>query len=52
MSIETSNIIREPTYLAARAVAPTIEAHFGQHIATARQRGEEELAPEPDTTND
>jgi hypothetical protein len=50
MSIETFHIIREPTYLAARAVAPTIEAHFGQHIATARQRGEEELAPEPDTT--
>jgi len=50
MSTGTSNIIREPAYQAARAVAPTVEAHFAQHIAAARQRGERELAPEPDTT--
>jgi len=50
MSTETSNIIREPAYQAARAVAATVEAHFAQHIAAARQRGEQELAPEPDTT--
>ncbi|HEY8188115.1 MAG TPA: hypothetical protein VIF64_18750 [Pyrinomonadaceae bacterium] len=48
MTTETSNIIREATYQAARAVAPTVEAHFARHIRSARQRGEEELAPEPD----
>ena len=30
---------REPTYQAARAVAPTIEALFARHLAEARQRG-------------
>jgi hypothetical protein len=39
---------REPTYQAARAVAATIEAHFAQHQAEARRRGEHELAPAPD----
>jgi hypothetical protein len=39
---------REPTYQAARAVAATVEAHFARHLAAARKRGEEELAPEPD----
>ena len=39
---------REPTYQAARAVSATVEAHFARHIAAARERGEEELAPEPD----
>lgn len=39
---------REPTYEAARTVAPTIAAHFARHLAAARERGEEELAPEPD----
>jgi hypothetical protein len=48
MSSETLNTIREPTYQAARAVAATAEAHFAQHIAAARQRGEQKLAPEPD----
>ena len=37
----------EPTYFAARAVATTAEAHFARHLAAARARGEEELAPEP-----
>src|ERR1700730_2352790 len=37
----------EPTYQAARAVAPTVEAHFAYHLARARERGEQELAPEP-----
>jgi len=50
MSSETITAIREPTYQAARAVAETVKAHFAQHIAAARQRGEEELAPEPDIT--
>ncbi len=50
MTTEISNLIREPTYQAARAVAATVEAHFAYHITAARQRGEQELAPEPDTT--
>ncbi len=39
---------REPTYLAARAVSAKIEAHFVWHLAAARERGEQELAPAPD----
>ena len=39
---------REPTYLAARAVAATVADHFTRHIAAARAQGEEQLAPEPD----
>src|ERR1700738_1430791 len=39
---------QEPTYQAARAVAATVEAHFAQHLAEARRRGELELAPAPD----
>lgn len=39
---------RNPNYPAARAVAPSVEAHFARHLAEARQRGEQELAPEPD----
>lgn len=50
MSTETSNVVREPAYQAARAVAASVKAHFARHIAAARQRGEDELAPEPDTT--
>jgi len=38
---------REPTYQAARAVAPVIETHFSRHLAAARERGEQDLAPEP-----
>jgi hypothetical protein len=38
----------EPTYQAARAVASAIELHFAEHIAAARRRGEQDLAPEPD----
>jgi hypothetical protein len=38
---------RKPTYQAARAVAATVESHFARHLAAARQRGEQELAPEP-----
>src|SRR6266550_5029794 len=37
----------EPTYQAARAVAATVESHFARHLAAARERGEEDLAPEP-----
>ena len=38
---------REPTYQAAQAVAASIESHFARHIAAARERGEQELASEP-----
>jgi hypothetical protein len=48
MSTDTINTIREPAYQAARAVAATVEAHFARHLAAARDRGEQELAPEPD----
>ena len=41
-------MIQEPTYQAARAVAPAVEAHFAQHLAEARRRGERELAYAPD----
>ena len=37
-----------PTYPAARVVAPTVENHFARHLASARDRGEHDLAPEPD----
>jgi hypothetical protein len=48
MNTEINSTISEPTYQAARTVAATIEAHFAHHLAAARRRGEEELAPEPD----
>jgi hypothetical protein len=38
---------RTPTYQAARAVAATVESHFARHLAAARQRGAQELAPAP-----
>src|ERR1700730_11707823 len=51
MTSETSSrllsVSSEPTYQAARAVAATVEAHFAQHLAAARERGEQDLAPEP-----
>ena len=37
-----------PTYPAARAVAAAVRAHFADCLAAARERGEEEVAPEPD----
>jgi hypothetical protein len=48
MTTEITNIGRETTYQAARAVAPAIEAHFAKHIAAARERGERKFAPNPD----
>jgi len=51
MSSETLSSLltasREPTYQAARAVAPAVESHFARHLAAARERGEQDLAPEP-----
>ena len=37
-----------PTYQAASAAAPEIEAHFKRHHAEARRAGEDGLAPQPD----
>jgi len=34
----------EPSYLAARMVAETIEIHFAEHLAAARELGEQDLA--------
>lgn len=39
---------REPAYRAARAVAATVERHFANQRIAAHERGETELAPEPD----
>ncbi|MCA1576565.1 MAG: hypothetical protein LC794_04275 [Acidobacteria bacterium] len=41
-------MIRNPTYQAATAVAPAVEEHFKRHLAQARERGEDGLAPHPD----
>jgi hypothetical protein len=40
-------MLSEPTYIAARMVAATIEAHFARHLATARMQGVLNLAEEP-----
>ena len=40
-------MLSEPTYIAARIVAPTIEEHFAQHLAEARSVGAKHLAAEP-----
>ena len=41
-------MIRNPTYQAATTVAPAVEEHFIRHLAQARERGEDGLAPHPD----
>jgi len=38
-----------PTYQAAKTVAPAVEAHFKRQLAEARRMGEDDLAPEPNT---
>ena len=40
-------MLSEPTYLAARMVASTIERHFADHIQAARLMGVRNLAAEP-----
>lgn len=40
-------MLSEPTYIAARIVAPTIEEHFAEHLAEARRAGAPDLAIEP-----
>ncbi|HYN06453.1 MAG TPA: hypothetical protein VES67_03590 [Vicinamibacterales bacterium] len=37
-----------PAYPAARAVSRKVQAHFARRLATARDRGRADLAPEPD----
>lgn len=48
---ETSSRLLEasvaPTYQAARTVAAAVESHFARNLASARERGELDLAPEP-----
>ena len=49
MNDETNSLNRKPAYRAARAVAPTVEAHFARHLVATRLRDAElELAPAPD----
>ena len=36
------------TYPAARAVAPTVAAHFARHLDEARQQGQQNLAALPE----
>jgi len=40
-------MLSEPTYIAARMVATTIELHFAKHLAAARQLGAKHLAINP-----
>lgn len=40
--------MNSPSYPAARAIAPTVQAHFERHLESARNRGNHELAPQPD----
>ncbi|HVD97002.1 MAG TPA: hypothetical protein VNB90_02280 [Cytophagaceae bacterium] len=39
----------ESKYQAARLVSAQIKEHFAHHLSAARERGDENLAPEPDT---
>ena len=49
MSFEAVNQLETPSaYDAARAVAATVETHFARHLGAARERGEDELASQPD----
>src|SRR5471030_2715947 len=41
-------MLSEPTYVAARIVAPTIEQHFATHLSNARLNGGKNLATEPE----
>jgi len=40
-------MLSESTYIPARVVAPTIEAHFATHLADAREQGARDLGCEP-----
>jgi hypothetical protein len=43
-------MIYEPTYQAARIIAPQVEAIFAKYITSAQESGEEDLAPLPTAT--
>jgi len=47
MNNDTRSVLHEPTYKAARLVSGAIEKHFAGQLATAAERGEANLAPEP-----
>jgi hypothetical protein len=52
MSVETENHPGRSVdlaYQAARVVASTVAEHFARHLASALERGEDELASPPDT---
>ncbi|MFL5381482.1 MAG: putative sensor domain DACNV-containing protein, partial [Longimicrobiaceae bacterium] len=40
--------MRQTGYPAARTVAPIVAEHLAAHLAAARERGEADLAPQPD----
>jgi hypothetical protein len=40
-----------PTYPTARAVAARVHEHFARHIALARARGRDDVAPQPDVAS-
>ncbi|MDQ3073599.1 MAG: hypothetical protein M3Q97_10095, partial [Bacteroidota bacterium] len=42
-------MIRESTYQAAISVAATVAEHFVTHLAIAKEKGEDDLAPAPDS---
>src|SRR5580765_6124567 len=41
----------DATYVSARSVAVITEAHFARHMAQARARGRDSLAPQPDAAS-
>jgi hypothetical protein len=45
-----TEMLSEPTYIAARMVSSTIEAHFAKHLASARVQGARHLAFEPEAS--
>jgi len=47
MSIETYNLLSKPTYKAAFTASAAIEKHFAYQIAAAFERGEKNIATEP-----
>ena len=47
MNTKFRGIFSESTYRAAKLISGAIAQHFIQHIADAREAGEQDLAPEP-----
>lgn len=41
-------MVYQPTYQAAKTIAPKVEEIFSRHLANAREKGEEDLAPLPE----